>query len=55
MWLGRMLALAALLGAVAAATVEEPGAEPQTDGAVARYNNLNSFLHLKVVILAIGI
>ena len=37
MWLGKMRALAALLGAVAAATVEEPRAEPQTGGRVARY------------------
>ena len=34
--LERMRALAALLGAVAAATVEEPRAEPQTSGRVAR-------------------
>lgn len=39
---GRMRALVALLGAVAAATVEEPRAEPQTGGRVARYDNLFS-------------
>ena len=38
MWFKKMRALAALLGAVAAATVEEPRAEPQTGGRVARYD-----------------
>ena len=38
MWVERMLRAAiALLGTAAAATVEEPRAEPQTGGRVARY------------------
>ena len=46
MLLGRMRALAALLGAVAAATVEEPRAEPQTGGRVARYTIIHTFVSL---------